>query len=96
MKNTTDEFLCLISHLREANVSRAQVAELGVFIREHFDELELSQLYQNLKAEGGLKQFNAYMALLNKYEGFSKKLIPFELDLQDYVLADKFMKRMSV
>lgn len=82
--------------MHEAKVSQAQISELGMFLQEHFDEIELSQLFHSLKAQGKMRQFNAYMALLNKYDSFPKELIPFELDLHDYVLADKIMERVKL
>lgn len=67
------------------------IQEMKAFMRSHFDELNLFPLMQNLRAVGREREFNAYMALLNKHLGMSKDLIPFELKLQDYALADKII-----
>lgn len=71
------------------------IDELEVLVSSHFDELELSRLHSSLHETGTYNLFNACMALLNKYRGFPKGKIPFELDLQDYVYADKIIRKME-
>lgn len=94
MKNATDDLVCLVSQASQtATVSLSQITDIGNFVEANFDCLDLSQLRQCLLRNGDLKTFNAYMALENKYYGFPRELIPFELDLQDYLLATNIMER---
>lgn len=93
IKNATDALVCLVSQASQmATVSLSQITDIGNFVETNFDCLDLSQLRQRLLVNGDLKTFNAYMVLENKYFGFSKMSIPFELDLKDYLLADEIMK----
>jgi len=78
-------------HLLTEGVGLRQLMDMALFLNNHFDELDLSLLHQHIIGIGHEKAFNAYMALLNKYLGLPKEKIPFELDLQDYVYADKIM-----
>jgi len=78
-------------HLLTEGVGLRQLMDMALFLNNHYDELDLSLLHQHIIGIGHEKAFNAYMALLNKYLGLPKEKIPFELDLQDYVYADKIM-----
>lgn len=78
--------------LQQGQATMLSLKELKQYVEIHFDELDLSPLLRGLRRRGCEREFNAYMALMNKYLGLSKELIPFEIDLQDYVLADKIMK----
>jgi len=78
-------------HLLTEGVGLRQLMDMALFLNNHFDELDLSLLHQHIIGIGHEKAFNAYMALLNKYLGLPKEKIPFELDLHDYVYADKIM-----
>lgn len=78
-------------HLLTEGVGLRQLMDMCLFVHNHFDELDLSLLHRHVVGIGHEKAFNAYMALLNKYLGLPKEQIPFELDLQDYVYADKIM-----
>ena len=94
-KEITDRLVNMTIHFaelqKEGKMTIELIQEMKAFMRSHFDELNLSPLMQNLRAVGREREFNAYMALLNKHLGMSKDLIPFELKLQDYALADKIM-----
>lgn len=78
-------------HLLTEGVGLRQLMDMALFIHNHFDELDLSLLHRHVVGIGQEKAFNAYMALLNKYLGLPKEQIPFELDSQDYIYADKIM-----
>lgn len=78
-------------HLLTEGVGLRQLMDMCLFVHNHFDELDLSLLHRHVVGIGHEKAFNAYMALLNKYLGLPKEQIPFELDAQDYVYADKIM-----
>lgn len=78
-------------HLLTEGIGLRQLMDMCLFVHNHFDELDLSLLHRHIVGIGHEKAFNAYMALLNKYLGLPKEQIPFELDLQDYVYADKIM-----
>lgn len=97
MKEVTEKLVCHVSQVNQiTKVSLSQIADIGNYVEACFDSLDLSLLCQRLRENGDLKTFNAYMALENKYYGFPKEFIPFELDLQDYVLADKIKKRNAL
>jgi len=78
-------------HIHNEMATIRHFMEMKMFIEKHFDELNLSQLLHCIRKKGVEKDFNACMALLNKHLGLSKGKIPFDLDLQDYVYADKIM-----
>lgn len=78
-------------HLLTEGVGLRQLMDMALFVHNHFDELDLSLLHRHIVGIGHEKAFNAYMALLNKYLGLPKEQIPFELDSQNYVYADKIM-----
>lgn len=77
------------------NADVQSLNELETSICTHFDDLNLSELRRALKDADTYNFFNGCMALLNKYRSFKKDRIPFELDLHDYVLADKITKSLS-
>jgi len=81
-------------HLLTEGVGLRQLMDMALFLNNHFDELDLSLLHQHIVGIGHEKAFNAYIALLNKYLGLPKEQIPFELDVQDYVYADKIMEEV--
>lgn len=81
-------------HLLTEGVGLRQLMDMAMFIHNHFEELNLSQLHSQLVGIDHLNAFNAYMALLNKYLGLPKTEIPFELVLDDYVYADKIMQEV--
>lgn len=96
MKETTEKLVYLVSWANDVTtVCLSQITDIWNYVEACFDSLDLSLLCQRLRENGDLKTFNAYMALENKYYGFPKERIPFELDLQDYVLADKIMRKLS-
>lgn len=82
--------------LRLGKATKQDFEEMMSFMTVHFDALNLSPLLQGLRDNDCESEFNAYMAILNKYLGLSKELIPYELDLHDHVLADKIMGRISL
>lgn len=90
-----EKTLSLRKSFREGTATMGDFEGMKDFIERHFDELNLSPLLHELKCIDCEKEFNAYMALLNKHLGMSKELIPFELGLQNYVLADKIMKNIK-
>lgn len=97
MKNRTDELLCLKTLVSQTKpISVEQITNIGKLTKDYFDELELSKLQRGLHGNKTFKFYNGIMAFLNKHHGFPKERVPFELDLQDYVLADKIMKRISL
>lgn len=91
----TDTLVYLIvhvhHHLLTQGVGLRQLMDIALFVNNHFDEIDISILRQHLKGIEHEKAFNAYMALLNKYLGLPKEKIPLELDLTDYIYADKIM-----
>lgn len=98
-KVSTDRLVEMIRQitvaLQDGKASIQNFIEIKAFMESHLDKLNLSPLLQGVRTIGRERDFNAYMALLNKYLGMSKDLIPFELDLQDYVHADKIMMKIS-
>lgn len=90
-----EKTIVLKKSLHEGTATMRDLEGMKDFIERHFDELNLSPLLHELRRIDCEKEFNAYMSLLNKYHGMSKELIPFELGLQNYVLADKIMKNIK-
>lgn len=85
----------ITTYLQEGSLTMKHFHDMKVFMENHFDKLDLSPLMHSLRDTGRKHVFNAYMALMNKHLGMSKELIPFELELRDYVLADKIIKKIK-
>lgn len=81
--------MCLKNSLSDGNATKQDFTDMKDFIERHFDELNLSPLLCRLRNNDCQYEFNAYMALMNKYLGMSKALIPFQLNMKDYLLANK-------
>lgn len=85
----------ITTHLQEGSLTMKHFHDMKVFMENNFDKLDLSPLMHSLRETEALHEFKAYMALLNKHFCMSKDLIPFELELRDYVLADNIIKKIK-
>lgn len=98
-KDTTDSLvemtLCLTDSLLDGTATVQDFRDMKDFMESHFDELNLSPLLIGLRSNNCEHEFNAYMALMNKYLGMTKGIIPFQLNMKDYLLADKMIETLD-
>lgn len=98
-KESTDilveKTICMKNSMCEGTSAIQDFRDMKDFVEKHFDELSLSPLLQSIRQFNCEYEFNAYMALLNKYLGMSKGLIPFQLNMKDFLNADKIMETLG-